>query len=277
MVSAVILGCAFPAVARADEPLHEGFMIRAGSGTQERHRVEASVDVNLLPLPGGGRLNGTHIAVSVGSDRAFGEVGLDRAQVQLLRWTHARLLGVRRDLDLGLPLGVDLGGLSMPLGLAGKKESRNWVIAHVGVDGDFNWYRESFGAGEDATGLGLTVSGRIDQQADLLERLSVRAWQKVGYRVMFGQFGAGAGLGVRQQLALQGAFGVYLDITPRPLYREIPRTNPVTGEVTYRRSVNQGLRWRWMIARVEACWQPVGYVTGLDRYLFAATGFERRF
>ena len=263
--------------ARAEEPLHEGFMIRVGAGTQGRNRVESSVDVNLLPLPGGGRLNGTHIAVGVGTNRAFEAIALDRAHLVLLRWPHARLLGVRRDWDQGMPVDIELGGLSMPLALVGKKESRNWIIGHLGIDGDFGWYRTRFNAREDATALGLTLGGRLDEQVDLLERLSVRAWQTVEYSALFGQFGAGAGLGARQQLILRGAAGLYLDITPTPLYREVRRTDPITGEVSYRRSVNQGFRWRWMIARAMIHWQPLGYVTGLERFLFVSTGVERRF
>jgi hypothetical protein len=272
-----LLCFALPTTASADEPLHEGFMVRAGTGTQGRNRLESSVDINLLPLPGGGRLNGTHIALSLGTDNAFDSVGLDRAYVALLRWPHMRLLGVKRNLDEGLPLGVELGGLSMPLALVGKKESRNWIIAHIGFDGNFNWYRERFTAVEDAMGLGLSLHARLDEQVDIFERLSLRAWQKACYSAIFGLFGDTPGLGVRQQVMLHGALGLYLDITREPLYRLIPRTDPVTGEVTYRKSVNQGPRWRWMIVNASGHWQPLGYVTGRDKLLFLTTGIERRF
>lgn len=275
---AIVLALALlPATAFADEPLHEGFMVRAGSGTQGRHRLESSVDINLLPLPGGGRLNGTHISLSLGTDNNFDAVGLDRAYLALLRWPHMRLLGVQRNLDEGMPLGIELGGLSMPLSLVGKKESRNWIIAHLGFDGDFNWYRTNFGAVEDAMGLGLSLHARLDQQVDIFDRLSLRAWQKACYSAIFGGFGTTPGIGVRHQVMLRGALGLYLDITREPLYRQIPRTDPVTGEVTYRKSVNQGPRWRWMIINASGHWQPIGYVTGRDRLLFVTTGFERRF
>ncbi len=279
---ALTLACAFlfasiPREALADEPLQDGVMVRLGSGTQGRNRLESSVDFNLIPLPGGGRLHGTHISLSLGTNNAFDSVGLDRAYVAILRWPHTRLFGFQRNLDEGMPLGVDIGGLSMPLAIAGKKESRNWIIGLLGFDGDLNWYDTDFGATEEAIGLGLSLHARLDQQLDLLDRLSVRAWQKASYRAIFGGFGSSFELGIRHQVMLQGALGLYLDITREPLYRQIPRTDPVTGEVTYRRSVNQGARWRWMMVNVSGHWQPAGYVTGIDRLLSITTGFERRF
>ena len=273
----ILFGLSLPAAAQADEPLQEGFTAHLASGTQRRHRVLASADLNLLPLPGGGRLNGTHISVGVGTSTSFDDVDLDRGLVQLLRWPHLRLGGVMRNRDEGIPLGVEFGGVSLPLALAGKKEARSWIISLLGVDAGLHWYRTGFNAREDGMAFKLTPSFRIDEQVDLLDRLMLRAWQKAAYSPLFGRFGGEDAPGFRHQLRLSGELGLYLDITPKPLYRQIPRTDPATGLTTTRRSVNQGLRWRWMIIKASGEWQPVGYVSGESQIFGLSTGFERRF
>ena len=277
LVLFTLLWVLLPVVAQADEPLQEGFTITAGSGSHDRHRLESSLDIKVIPLPGGGRLNGTHLMVGVGSDYGFESFDLDRGRIQLLRWSHLRTLGVYRERDQGIPLGLELGGVSIPMAFVGKKESRNWIIGHLGLDGGFAWYRQDFDAAEDGMGANVDVTFRLDQQVDIFDRLSLRSWQQAGYRLVVGQFGGRSGLEVQNQFVVSGALGLYLDITRQPLFREIPRTNPATGEVTYRRSVNQGKRWRWMIARASGHWHPVGDHTGLPHLLYVATGFERSF
>lgn len=250
----------------------------ATTGDYGRHRLTSTLDIEVIPLPGGGRLNGTHLMVAAGVDDAFQDLDLDRGRLQLLRWSHLRSLAVYRDRDRGAPLGLELGGLSMPFALAGKKESRNWWIAHVGLDAGFAWYDREFDAVDNGMGANLDVGGRLDEQVDLWwPRLSVRAWQAASYRLLVGQFNEATALRATHEVRLEGGLGIYLDITAEPLFRDVPRTDPASGEVTYRRSVNQGKRWRWMIANISGHWHPIGDYTGRPHQWTVATGLERRY
>ncbi len=279
LVALVVLWAVEPTEVSAHEPLQEGFSIGAGTGTHDRHRLEMRLDHGLIPIPieGRARLNTTHAMVGIGTDRDFRNPDLDRLRLQLMDWPHLRLLGVERQRDEGLAIGINAAGGSIPLRIAGKKESRNWILGHIGIDLGYGWYRQHFGAREDGSGAQITPGARLDQQVDIFERLSLRAWQQASYTALIGRFGDRERIHVQHQVLLEGALGLYLDITPTPLYREIPRTDPETGEVTYRRSVNQGFRWRWMIARVSGDWHPIGDVTGLRHTVEVVTGIERSF
>lgn len=144
----------------ADEVLEEGFSVAVKSGTAARHRLEASIDLSILPLPvpGGGRFNSTRIMIGAGIDEQFSAPHIDRLQVHLLYWPHIRALGLRRERDQGLIAGFDIIGGSLPWEIAGKKESRNWIIGLVGVDLGYDWFRQHFGGTLDGRALRLRPS-----------------------------------------------------------------------------------------------------------------------
>lgn len=112
---------------------------------------------------------------------------------------------------------------------------------------------------------------------DLFDRLSLRARQSASYSALLGYFSDSRSLQIKNLLLVEAAAGLYLDLTRAPLYRNVPRTHPATGEITTRRTVSQGQRWRWIILRASAFWHPVGDVLGLPFGLDLATGIERKF
>lgn len=278
LLGGALLFCASSEV-HAQEVLEEGFSLEIKSGNAHRHRLESSIDLSIIPLPvpGGGRFNSTRITVGVGSNHDFSAVDLDKLHLQLFYWPHIRAFGVRRDRDQGLIGSIEIVGGSLPWVMVGKKESRNWIVGHIGIDLGYDWYRQSFEAALDGRAIRLEPMLQLSQQVDIFSRLSFRARQQVSYRGLLGHFSDREGWQLKNQLQLKATAGLYLDLTRAPLYREVQRTNPATQTVTTRRFVNQGKRWRWIILRASTSWHPVGDILGLPFSLHLATGLEHKF
>ncbi len=278
MMTLFALLLTFPAL--ADDDLHEGQRVSTGVSTQNEVVMDAKADFRLIKAPGSKMtLNGSQLAVKAGFGTEKG-LHLDAARAQLLRWSHLRVLGIEADREAGSPVSVEIGGFFLPLRLAGTTGGRDWVLAHAGASLGYRWLDEDFDAEEEGHGAYATVQCRLDENVHLTDRLSVRAFQEILYTGWGGVTSDSRESGrpeYRHALEVNGGVGLYLDITGSEPVRLVPRTDPRTGEKTYRRLENPGRRLRWQIVEISGSLHLVDTMSVFDGAATAKTGMSYDF
>jgi hypothetical protein len=256
-----------PSGAFADDrtdSLHEGYQIEAGAranrfkdGTiKPEGMIALTGDFALVPIPGGGRLNGTHLELELSSDLTRGGSGVDRAQVALLNWSHLKILNLEHNRDENTLLAVEAVGVRVPFVLAGDYlAAGNYSIGHAGFGIGYQWQE----AEQSASALGqkpdfhagsVELVCRLDHQRAVTDRWALRSYQEASYLALLGQ-GADGGFEGRDRLRLGGGVSVHYDITEQAPYRLVKRTHPATGEISTIRVEDEGMRLRWKLLDVR--------------------------
>lgn len=251
---------------RADS-LHEGYQAEAGvradrlkeGAVQPQGIVALSGDFSLVPIPGGGRLNGTHLELELSSDLTGGASGVRRAQVALLNWSHLRVLNLEHNRDENTLLAVEALGVRVPFVLAGDYlAAGNYSIGHAGLGLGYQW-QEGEQAGQQASVLGqepdfhagsVELVCRLDHQRAVTDRLALRSYQEASYLALMGEGSEGT-FEARDRLRLEGGVSLHYDLTERAPYRLVKRTHPATGEVSTIRVDDEGMRLRWKLLDVR--------------------------
>ncbi len=249
------------------DSLHEGYQLEAGmraerlkNGATRADGVFALTgDFALVPIPGGGRLNGTHLELELSPDLSGTGSGVRRAQVALLNWSHLKVLNLEHDRDENTLLAVEALGVRVPFVLAGDYlAAGNYSIGHAGFGLGYQW-QEGEQTGQTASVLGqqpdfhagsVELVCRLDHQRTVADRWTVRAYQEASYLALMGEGSEGT-FEARDRLRLEGGASIHYDMTERAPYRLVKRTHPATGEVSTIRVDDEGLRIRWKLLDVR--------------------------
>jgi hypothetical protein len=268
----LLLGSALSASrVNAEDALHEGKSAAVGASTTGRAFVAADADFTLPWTDSNGIWDhASHAGLKLGGPH----LGLDGARLQLLDLPHLRLLGIDRDLDAGRALGVRLGGASLPMRLAGENLARSWVIGRVGVDAGYVMTREGFGGRRDGHLAEAAVSCRLDEQVEVIDRVHVKAFQEASYAAYLGSMSGGRAVDLAHELTLKGGASLSLDVSAGAPVRKIPRTDPVTGEVTYQTRVQPGQRFKVRLLDLQGEWRPVNDISKTRQAATLQTGME---
>lgn len=262
--------------AGVSEILHEGSSASIGIDTAGRGQFNFSTDLALIPIPGGGVLNGTRLELRAGTGGAQKDSNIDYARVGLLNWPHLHLLGLERDRDFGAPLKLELGGLYVPAVIEGHAGNPNWAIFHFGGSLDYTWISRQLGGVFDGSGPEVVGECRIDTQNQLVDRLQLRTVLDVAYRAMLATR-RNSGTIIKHALSASGKVGLYYDLTPTEPFRIVTRTNPASGKKTTRKITNEGRRFRLMIMELSGTYAPVNSMSLFNGIGVVRTGVDYAF
>lgn len=265
--------------ALGDDTLHDGQVGSVGIRTDRSVVTQLRSDLAIFPFPGGpdvwgGPINATRVDVTL-TGSADG-VRFEQGRAQFIRWPHLHVLGIERDTTRGTAVGAELAGFYLPAALWGNIGARQWAIATVGADLGYRHQLTRAGA-QRAGHLGyMTASGQVEIQHQLGERVELRGFGEVAYTFAAGQL-EGPGQAWEQLFELAGGIGLYWDINFCSPTRRVPRTDPATGEVTYRTVANEGRRWRVIVLDVGAAVRPFDSIsTGHPMAIFK-TGLSHEY
>jgi hypothetical protein len=179
--------------ARAEDAgLREGAEASIGTPVSELRPTLSAGTAFTVPLdgqPSGGVFGalldrGSRVEITLSADASGAE--LEQARLQLIDLAHLRVLGLRRDREQGMPVGVELARVAAPFRVAGTSGGRDWIIARVGLGLEYRRLDESFGAERDGhVGVAAPLL-RLDEQLTWLERVQLRAFQEVSYAAAAG-------------------------------------------------------------------------------------------
>ncbi len=273
--------------------LHEGSHVNAGIQSTIHHADRPSTgdtgiillgdaDLTLLPIPGVGRTNGTHLEIEAFQSvvQRLGLPRINRLSLDTIRWPHLRLLGFRHDRNESLVFSVDIGSLRLPFLLSGSTNSRSYTIVRVGGDLGYRFISRDLDANlpsetPRAHVASFQVECRLDHQFALSERLDLRFFEQITALLLAGESYTDSGSRrpyTSQRLSLSGGASLSLDITPTPAYRRVPRTHPGTGEVTRLRVQNAGNRLRLNLLDVRGSASPINSVNDQAGTIQATVG-----
>jgi hypothetical protein len=278
---------------RADS-LHEGNRLELGvrgvggyMGSLEHSLyLGVSGDLSVLPIPGGGRLNGSHYELELAVPQGAESVRVDRLHLQALRWSHLRALGVEYDRNEGTQLAIEALGVRIPFVLAGDYlDAGSYSIGHAGASLGYQWQKATLGA-STLTSLGeihaasAEVICRVDHQIEISPRWALRSYQEASYLYLLGQESAPD---VQERLAsggrlrIQGGVGLHADITRQAPFREVRRTHPATGEVSTVRVRDEGLRILVNVLDIRGGLDLLDAVDERDRFYTVTFGLAGEF
>jgi hypothetical protein len=271
--------------ARADDTLHEGIGAEIGARFAQKSDAvalaHARADIAILPFPGGaelwnGPIDATRLEVTGREDlNPLGHPTVEHARVQLIRWPHVHLLGLEHDLRMGTLLGVEAIGLYLPLPLVGTIGGRSWLVTQLGANLGYMWldtdpYRGA--ASRDGHVGKSTALAGMNAQWSLSDRWALRGLFEATYTAAVGSLSNK--VGYVHAVVLNASVGIYADISRSAPVRLVPRTDPVTGDVTYRKETNEGKRVRLMVLSIEGEERPVDTITSVPDVVGAKIGIE---
>ncbi len=267
-----------PGLARADDTLHEGISVEGGARTDQRALARAQADVAVLPFPGGvglwnGPIDATRLEITAREDlNPIGHPTVEQARVQLIRWPHVHVLGVEHDRRMGSMLAAEVLGLYVPLPLLGEIGGRSWLVMQGGANIGYRWLSTDVEASADGHVAATTALLSLNAQAALSGRWSVRGLFEGTYTAALGSIDDRAKYG--HVAAFSGRISLYVDVSRGSPIRLVPRTDPTTGGVTYRRETNEGRRLRVMLLAVEGEARPVNTLSTARDIATAKIGVE---
>ncbi len=265
-------------VARADDTLHEGISAEVGARSDHRALAHAQADVAVLPFPGGaglwnGPIDATRLEVTGREDlNPFGHPTVEQARVQLIRWPHVHVLGVEHDRRMGSMVAAEVVGLYVPLPLVGEIGGRSWLVMQGGANIGYRWLSTDAEARVDGHVAASTALLSLNAQAALSSRWSVRGLFEGTYTAVVGSIDDRARYG--QVAAFTGRLSLHVDVSRGSPVRLVPRTDPTTGGVTYRRETNEGRRLRVMLLAIEGETRPVDTLSTAKDIAAAKIGLE---
>jgi hypothetical protein len=220
------------------EGTHVGTGVRVDATKTVEHRVLMDSDLALIPIPGGGKLNGTHLELVLNTGLIDGSPQVTRASAHVVRWPSLRLLGIEKDQDKGVDWGLEFLGASIPIALAGDLNGSDYVILQSGASVGYQTLSSQ------TQGHTFTATCRADEQISVSDRVLVRLSQDVNYVLTYWK-SDGAPLDSEQRLSASAGAILSLDLTDRPTGRWTLRTDPATGEKKRLWRTDEGKRIRW--------------------------------
>ncbi len=276
--AALTLAVHSPGLALADDTLHEGISVEGGARTDQKALAHAQADVAVLPFPGGvglwnGPIDATRLEITAREDlNPIGHLTVEQARVQLIRWPHVHVLGVEHDRRMGSMLAAEVLGLYVPLPLLGEIGGRSWLVMQGGANIGYRWLSTDAEASADGHVAASTVLLSLNAQAALSSRWAVRGLFEGTYTAAAGSIDDRAKYG--HVAAFTGRLSLYVDVSRGSPIRLVPRTDPTTGGVTYRRETNEGRRLRVMLLAIEGETRPVDTLSTAKDIATAKIGLE---
>jgi hypothetical protein len=112
----------------------------------------------------------------------------------------------------------------------------------------------------------------LNAQWALSDRWSLRALFEGTYTAAVGS--VSNKVGYLHAVVLNASVGIFADISRSAPVRLVPRTDPVTGDMTYRKETNEGKRVRLMVLSIEGEQRPVDTITSVPDVVGAKVGIE---
>jgi hypothetical protein len=244
-----------PRQALGDDTLHEGATVETGARSDKVALAHAQADVAILPFPGGaglwnGPIDATRLEITGREElNPFGHPTVEHARVELIRWPHVHVLGAEHDRRMGSMVAGELVGVYAPVPLIGEIGGRRWLVMQGGLNIGYRLLSTDVGALVDGHSGASTALVSLNAQATFATRWAVRGLFEGTYTAAVGSIHEHAKY--LHVAAFTGRVGLYLDVSPGSPVRMVPRTDPTTGDTTYRRETNEGRRLRVMLLAIE--------------------------
>ncbi len=267
-------------VARGDDLLHDGEAVAIGARTDRNLVAQLKSDLAIFPYPGGsslwgGPINATRVDLTLTTSREG--TALEEGRAEFIRWPHLHLLGIERDTRSGEAFGGELVGVYLPVPLWGDIGAREWSIFTIGADLGYRHQLTHAGA-RHAGNLGATTATmQLAIQHQLTDRMQLRSCAEATYTLGVGALDDVAGTSAEQLVELSGGLGLYYDITSDAPIRRVPRTDPATAVVTYTSVVNEGKRWRWVVAELDGSFRPFDSISTARAVAMLNTGIRHEY
>lgn len=266
--------------ASGDDTYHEGQAVLVGGRTDSSLVTALKADLAIFPFPGGpsvwgGPINATRadLTLTTNADGLHFEAG----RIQFIRWPHLHVLSVERDTRVGNAIGSELVGFYVPVPLWGEIGAREWSIVTIGADLGYRHQLTHAGA-RHAGDLGSTSATlQLVLQHQFSERTQLRSFAEAGYTLGVGKLDGVAGASAEQLVDLSAGMSLYYDITHRSPTRRVPRTDPVTSEVTYTTVANEGKRWRVIVLEISGSFRPFDSISTAPAIAMISTGLSHEY
>ena len=203
------------------------------------HVLHLKSDLDLIRIPGGGRVNGTRLQLTLSDQFAGPNQNIDSVGIQLLNWANLRALGIHIDRATDPDPRIHLLGTGVPIVLWGQHEALGYGV--LLIQGDYSLQLK-----ETAQHL-IQAGCRLEAAHPLSDRMMLEFF--VDLKASLSGTISDGTHDVWAEIKAGGA--LILDLSGKPRFRVVNKTDWETGEIVEQKVPEKSVRAKLKIIGLD--------------------------